>query len=262
MERKIIFFDIDGTILSHRNYTISASTKSAIRKAKEKGHLTFVNTGRTFSEIDEEVKSVGFDGYVCGCGTCIYHDSSIIFHTKLESDIRKNIIRDLERLNINAVMEGNHAIYFNRQLVNPKLQHLYDMYKNLGFNVRTYDDPDMVFDKFCIWIDLKSDVHAFCDIYKDQLDFISRENLFLEVIPKGYSKATGIKYLLSHLNLPHESTYAFGDSANDLTMLNYVKHSIGMGNSEEEIKKIVTYITKDVDDDGIAHALKHFNIIE
>lgn len=262
MERKIIFFDIDGTILSHRNYTISASTKSAIRKAKEKGHLTFVNTGRTFSEIDEEIKSVGFDGYVCGCGTCIYHDSSIIFHTKLESDISKNIIKDLERLNINAVMEGNHAIYFSRQLVNPRLQHVYDMYKDLGFNVRTFDDPDMTFDKFCIWIDLESDVQAFCDIYKDQFDFISRDNLFLEVIPTGYSKATGIKYLLSHLNLSHENTYAFGDSANDLTMLHYVKHSIGMGNSEEEIKKIVTYITKDVDDDGIAHALKHFNIIE
>lgn len=261
MEQKIIFFDIDGTILSPRDHTISDSTKAAIRRTKERGHLTFVNTGRTFSEIDDEIKSVGFDGYVCGCGTCIYHDSSMIFHTKLDRNLRSRIIEDLERFEIDAVMEGNHAIYFGRQIRNPLIEDVYNMYKGLGFNILTWDAPDMTFDKFCIWMDSKSDIQAFCDIYRDRFDFISREDIFIEVVPKGYSKATGIEYLLSYLKLPHENTYAFGDSANDFTMLNYVKHSIGMGNSEDEIKKIVTYITKDVDEGGIAHALQYFEII-
>lgn len=82
-----------------------------------------------------------------------------------------------------------------------------------------------------------------------------------EVVPKNHSKATGIEFLLSHLNIPHENTYSLGDGANDLSMLEYVQHSIGMGNSSDDIKGIVSYQTKDVDQDGVAVALKHFNII-
>ena len=47
--RKILFFDIDGTLLSHRTLQIPESAKRAIRKAKENGHLIFINTGRTIS---------------------------------------------------------------------------------------------------------------------------------------------------------------------------------------------------------------------
>jgi len=52
-----------------------------------------------------------------------------------------------------------------------------------------------------------------------------------------------------------------GDSSNDLPMLHYVNYSIAMGNSSEEIREMVSFVTKDVDHDGIAYALKHFNII-
>ena len=45
--KKVLFFDIDGTLLSHRTLTIPESAKRAVRKAKENGHLIFINTGRT-----------------------------------------------------------------------------------------------------------------------------------------------------------------------------------------------------------------------
>lgn len=261
MSQKIIFFDIDGTILSHRTFQISTSTKEAIQKARANGHLTFINTGRTISEIDNEIKDVGFDGYVCGCGTYINYNSSVLFHTTLSSDICQNIMQDLRRLKIDSVLEGSSAIYFDGHQNNPDLKIVHDMYRNLNFNVLCCDKNEVQFDKFCIWINSLEAVQIFQKKYEDIFDFIYRDGPFIEVIPKGYSKATGIEYLLTGLNIPHENAYALGDSANDFTMLSYVKNSIGMGNSEEQIKKIVSYITKDVDEDGVSHALKHFDII-
>ncbi len=261
MDQKIIFFDIDGTILSNRNYKISESTIEAIRQAKANGHLTFINTGRTFSEIDDMIKEVGFDGYVCGCGTYISYDSSVLLHSTIDSDICQRVIADFNKYDMNAVLEGHSAIYFNKNIKHPKLQRLQNMYHNLNFNVGFWDDSDIVFDKFCIWFDSLDNIQDLQIKYDDLFEFIYRGELFVEVVPKGYSKATGIQFLLSHLNISHENAYALGDSANDLSMLSYVKHSIGMGNSEELIKKTVSYLTKDVDEDGVAHALKHFNII-
>ena len=46
MNRKLIFFDIDGTIIPEDTGVIPESTKEAIKKAKENGHLVFINTGR------------------------------------------------------------------------------------------------------------------------------------------------------------------------------------------------------------------------
>ena len=75
MNNKIMFFDIDGTLLSEKTHSIPESTITALKKAKENGHLIFINTGRTFSLIDNCIKDLDPDGYVCGCGTYIrYHD--------------------------------------------------------------------------------------------------------------------------------------------------------------------------------------------
>jgi len=263
MDSKILFFDIDGTILSHRNSKILDSTKSAIRKARENGHFTFINTGRTISEIDDEIKNVGFDGFVCGCGTYISLHDEVLLHQSLTSEFCKEIVSDAHAFGIQTVMEGTDTIYFDNHYDHPKLIELRDRFINhYHFNCSTTDDPNILFDKFCLWVSDSADIQSFIQKYENCFDFIDRDNsLFLEVIPKGFSKASGIEYLLTHLNIPHENAYALGDSANDLSMLNYVKHSIGMGNSEEEVMKVVSFVTKDVDEHGVEHALAHFKII-
>ncbi len=262
MNTKIIFFDIDGTILSHRTHQISKTTKAALKQAKANGHLTFINTGRSFAELDETILEIGFDGYVCGCGTYITYQDKILLHTAISDELCRSIIKDLRNYKLEAVLEGSNAIYYDHQSTCSKIKKLQDIQKN-GFhlNVLNWDAPDISIDKFCIWATSSESIMPFYEKYKDCLHFIKRDNLFFEIVPKGFSKATGIEYLLSHLAIPHENAYAFGDSVNDLEMLKYVKYSIGMGNSDEIIKNIVSFLTKDVDSDGISHALMHFSII-
>ena len=54
----------------------------------------------------------------------------------------------------------------------------------------------------------------------------------------------------------------FGDGGNDLAMLNHVAVSVAMGNANDELKEIASYVTKSVDDDGIEYALKHYGLID
>ena len=83
----------------------------------------------------------------------------------------------------------------------------------------------------------------------------------VEGVPKGFSKATGIQVICEKLGLPHENTYAFGDSVNDLDMLKYVAHGIAMGNGMPEAKAAANYVTDDILEDGIYNACKHFGLI-
>ena len=78
-DRKILFFDIDETLLSHRTLEIPESAKKSIKKAKENGHLVFINTGRTISVVNREIKELDFDGYICGCGSYIEVNGEVIY---------------------------------------------------------------------------------------------------------------------------------------------------------------------------------------
>lgn len=263
MHTKIIFFDIDGTILSHRTHQISDSTKAAIRKAKANGHLVFINSGRTMAQIDETIQDVGFDGYVCGCGTYINYQGNVLLKSTLPNSICKMLIDDLRKYNIDALLESTEAVYYNDKVEShPWFPPKEVLEKVFRFNLQSWDTPNITFDKFCIWCEDSANYKLFYKKYKDMFDFIDRDGKMFEVIPKGHSKASGIEYLLSHLNMPHESTFAFGDGANDLPMLKYVKHSIGMGNSDGGVPEVVSFLTRDVDQDGVDYALKYYKIIQ
>jgi len=91
---------------------------------------------------------------------------------------------------------------------------------------------------------------------------IQREGNFLEVVPHGFSKATGIRFLMEKYDIPLERIYAFGDSNNDLPMLKYAHTSIAMGNSSKQVLETADYITTDVDKDGIWNALKWLGVLD
>ena len=73
MNRKMLFFDIDGTIVAEGTEYLPKSTVKAIRRARENGHLAFINTGRTLFSIDDFLKEIGFV-WVClwvwNCNLC------------------------------------------------------------------------------------------------------------------------------------------------------------------------------------------------
>ena len=73
---------------------------------------------------------------------------------------------------------------------------------------------------------------------------------------------SGIDFVINHFKIDREDTFAFGDSNNDIPMLENVKNSIVMGNGNPDLFEKATFVTKHIDEDGIEHAMKHFKIIE
>ncbi|MDE5620371.1 MAG: HAD hydrolase family protein, partial [Ruminococcus sp.] len=69
-----------------------------------------------------------------------------------------------------------------------------------------------------------------------------------------------IDLILQNLNIPHENAYAIGDSMNDLPMLKAVPNSIAMGGAEK-LYASVSYITSEIEKDGIYNALEYFGLI-
>lgn len=263
MNKKIIFFDIDGTLLEEDTLTVPQSTLDALKKAQSNGHKCFVNTGRPRSTINTIITDIPFDGYICGCGTYIEYNNKILFHTQLNEELRKKVIHSSFDCHVEAVLEGINGAYFPKNTNNSQILSIKKIYEDSGFPVFTYDyDDDIQFDKYAAWYDENSDIETYRQIISKDFDIIQRDTYFIEVVPLEYSKATGIQYIIDYLHSNIRNTISIGDSTNDIPMLSYTHESVAMGNSNPILFDLVTYKTDDIKNDGIEKALKHFNIID
>lgn len=261
--KSIIFFDIDGTLITEDDrMEIPESTRKAIRLTREKGNLTFINTGRTEFNVAPEVRELGFDGILCGCGTYIEYHGQVLLYRTLEQDFCRKTASMLRSCGVTPVYERRDAYYFDDKAVqNPEVEHFRTSFVRQGIRTdRQTEDADFSFDKFVIWDNPGADMERYRAEAGRDFDIIDRGHGFYENVPKGYSKATAIDYMLSMLGIAPENAYAIGDSMNDLPMLTAVPNSIAMGGAET-IYPFVSHITTPILEDGIYNALDHFGLI-
>ncbi len=263
----ILFFDIDGTLIGGGSQLMSESTKRAICKARENGHICIINTGRTKKLVGPEItEQVEFDGFLLGCGTMAVYHNQVLMHQKIPMNLSLRILEGLKRYQIDAIMEGAEDNYCEEaeDMYTETFRKYISLYK-AAFKWKFYSEMKYAlgnFDKFFAYAGDKSRMDAFRAEFEEELDFIDRENGYYEVVPKGCSKASAIQFLADRIQVPIRETVAIGDSNNDLSMLEYAGISIAMGNSSQAVLEMADYVTTDVCEDGIWNALKWLGVLE
>lgn len=263
-ERKMLFFDIDGTLTTEDgNHTLPDSTVEAIRQARAKGHLAYINTGRVLCNIEPMIRNIGFDGYVCGCGTNVISEGEELLYHRIPQDTCKRIARKCREFGFMALFEHRDQTGYDPMV--PGQLHTQILKYFLKQGKKVVDDiesDEFAFDKFAFWYEADNPHLAeFRDFVSEDFNCIEREGDFWEVVPKGFSKATGIQVLMDRYHIPLQNIYVFGDSNNDLDMLRYVPHSIAMGECSDAVAAVASYRTDTILNDGIYKAMKHFSII-
>ena len=264
MNRKIVFFDIDGTLIDEHTLIIPDSTKQALKEMRANGHLAFINTGRTACQIEDIKSKLEFDGFICGCGTYVEYADKVLIHNSLGCELTSKLIHALKKYRIDGVLESIDGVYYDdiEAIRHPEVFKVLNIHKSEGsYNGKTWYEDGLNIDKLVIFLNDDSNFDEFFNEFKDTLEFIKRADNFYELVPINYSKATGIQFIIDYLGIPFENTYAIGDSTNDLAMLKYVNNSIAMGNSNPILFDLVKFVTKDINNDGIEHALKHYEMI-
>lgn len=263
MKKSVLFFDIDGTLLSEVTHTMPESTVCALHAAQAKGHLLFINTGRTVSSLPAEIRRYPFDGFLCGCGTYLIYKEKVLFQSSIPAQRGKELISMLTQCRLGGVAEGPEDVYFPRNMSrfeNLEMSRRYFRARGMGVE-QPLEAADFVYDKLFIYADDMSDLDRFLQFASEDMEPIDRGNNTYEVIQKGYSKATACEFILKMLNIDKDDAYVFGDSSNDLSMFEYADHTIAMGKHSEVLEPYTEFITKTVENGGIEWALKHYKLI-
>ena len=97
----------------------------------------------------------------------------------------------------------------------------------------------------------------------DRLNFhyVSWHGPGADLIPHRTSKLDGVRTIAEALGHSLANVMAFGDGLNDLQLIAGVGLGVAMGNGKEELKRVARYVTLPLVEDGISHALNHFQLL-
>lgn len=266
-DRKIVFFDIDGTLLDNATHRVPESAAQAIRRLRSNGHLAFINTGRTLTSLPKELRALNFDGFVCGCGTNIYYGEKNIFSHSIPHEKCVEIVKKLRDLKITAFFESPEYVWFDGQhpVKNPEAERSKIAFSQNGSNVQDFprdlEGSGLTFDKFYCLLTQESDRAGLEEYIRGEFTATPQGEDRLEVVPEGCTKAEGIRFLQKKFGIRLENCYAIGDGENDIPMLEAVANGIAMGECSEKILPYCVWQTARVSEDGIQKALEHFGLI-
>ena len=268
MERKLFFFDVDGTLIDDTTKIVPGSAMEAIRTLKRDGHLVFLNSGRTLCFLEFQMEQFGISCAVCGCGTQVIVDGNTIFEKRIDHRRGIEIKQSLKKYGLDAVLEAQEGCDFSdRPFHNPDImENLLDYVSAFAeTEVNALDDTSYDFDKFCIQDDplfpRREKLKGFMDSIPD-FECIDRARGFYECVPRGCSKGSAVNFVRNYYGISPENTFVFGDSANDLTMFtSEAGNRILMGEHDTVLEPYATFVTKRVMDDGLAYALRKYGLI-
>ncbi|MDQ1217313.1 Cof-type HAD-IIB family hydrolase [Microbacterium arborescens] len=281
-QSRIIFLDVDGTILAHGE-TIAPSTIAAVRAARERGHLVYLCTGRAAGDINPRVLDIGFDGAISNGGALAVSGDETVLAELMPRAAVERVMAYFDEQGTRYFIQSHAGVYASEGVRSFIADFITERRRRHAEDLST--------------VALAEDVVAaprFAPVEEADLDhiakavFVSADPDAVEktqralgdefhVIPgsmplptgsngevgmRGTNKGTGIQAMLSHLGRDAADAIGIGDSWNDVEMFEVCGTAIAMAEADPQLQRIAGEVTTGVLDDGIWNAFVRHGIID
>lgn len=269
MDKKILFVDLDGTLLNDQK-EITPENLEAIEKATAMGHAIVVSTGRHISSAIKQVDHLGLNKPGCyaitsnGALLCNTYTRETVFSTGIPRELIRPILDEGYSFGIHGQTYTSEYTVTEHDNEESKF---YEKFTRMPYKVvpdavaELTEDPVKI-----LFIDLyskekldrfRAHMKPYCDDHG--IDMFFSCDYYLEFLPHGINKGSGVRFLSELLGVPIERTIAAGDAENDITMLEAAGTACVMKNAAPEMAAYADYITEhDNNHSGIAEVIEKF----
>ena len=276
MMKKLVFFDIDGTLVTRNNH-IPKSTIQAIQTLKQNGVIPVIATGRSPVLIHEIAKELKIDSYIAMNGQYIVHQGEVIYANPIDMNFVDAVVEVAIERRDGILLATADEIIANSLISLVNRGSLYTFLK--GFVglipervkvtlwnrlMKKAPEKEDYKNKEIFMMNINADQEEELDykkIFADRLTFTRANEMSMDIISKGISKATGAQQMIEELGISHQNTYAFGDGLDDLELIQFVGTGVAMANGFDELKVVADIVTDSVFNDGISKGLKKLELI-
>ncbi|MBQ3424537.1 MAG: HAD family phosphatase [Clostridia bacterium] len=264
MDWKLIAMDLDGTLMND-DKAIDPPTHSALMAAQAAGIRLLLASARPLPGLYRERDALSLQRYG---GLLMAYNGGVIaeadtgrvrFSRTMALPAARQVLRQLEALPVTPILDDGKQFYVTRRdgyMVDYECRNnrmdcreVADLAEALDFEpwkILLSADPAII-------RDIQARIAGFLP---EALRVVQTAPFYLEIIPTGIDKGTGLEAACRALGLSPQAAIAFGDAENDIGMLRTAGMGVAMGNADERVKAAARRVTLSNNDNGIAAALK------
>lgn len=253
----MLFFDVDDTLLDSKTFTFPNSTILALKKLKAAGYKMGIATGRGKDNfLKTKAKDlISWDIIIVNNGQTIYDGNmNVLFEASFTKESVQQCIDIANELGIVVLLKTNPRFITGE--ANEYVIEVHQHFNNVLPMVKHYEGE--IPDAMILYAKSGYDYAPFKAI--EGLNVIPCALSYAEVSIAGISKYTSILRALNMLGI--KDYIAFGDSPNDIEMLEHATLSIALGNAHSSVKEKASYVTTSIEDDGIYNACINLNLFK
>ena len=255
--KTVCFFDCDGTLVPHVYkvltfaQTVSPRVCDAVREFVDAGNLAFLSTARVPSAVNEHIRALPFAGMVCVDGCYVERDGQVVLDVAFDEAVVDEMLEECFAYGLAGLFDARGGSFV-----------VGDCKLDVVGDLPRYDSVQAVHDA-------RPDLHVWKMSFSDA-DFaqLARHSHVLdrcehysagmgahELTSLGVGKGSGARRLLATVEGVPQHVMAFGDAGNDIPVFEMCDVTVAMGNADDAAKDRATYVTADVDHDGVAEGL-------
>lgn len=264
MNPKIVFSDIDGTIINSKR-VLSETTIKAIKRVKHKVPVILISS-RMPSAIKHLQKSAGIENYplISYNGGIVMINDKVVSDNAIPYHILKDVVSFNKSGNVHIGLYNNDEWYVPRNdywmkreinntkiipeiLPNEEVLKLWKPEQKGAHKIMCMGDEQFI-DEIYNYMESK---------FGNDLHLYRSKNTYIEIAAKNISKRTAVEYILENVypEININDAAAFGDNYNDIEMLEAVGISVAVDNARTEVKDVAKHTTLAGTKDGVAHFL-------
>ena len=254
---KIVFFDIDGTLVDMAAGKASERTLETLRRLQAGGIKICIATGRATVTLPE-FRGIEFDAWMTFNGSYCYDRSGVIFSNPIPR-------KDVARILANAEKMGRAVSVATRDRVEASgvdadLAEYYAM-AHLELTVAPDFGEISQGEVYQVMLGCREEDYDRLLDGADGAKITAWWDRAVDIIPKSGGKGEGVRRILAHYHLDASQAMAFGDGNNDLEMLAAVGTGVAMGNASAQLKAMADAVCGTARDDGIYHYCLEMGLI-
>lgn len=259
-----ICLDLDGTLLDN-NSLVSIDTKNYLIELLDNGIDVTIVTGRPYfyvkylvNKLDPRIDFIASNG-------AVYTSHQEVIEHAFDRETLSTIVNFVKERPLMGFFKTLDTVYSKKDYLDLGPLYLNDVHKDLFKDLKRVIDNNYegIFDESITTIFLGTYHQAQYEQVIahlkqiETIDYAHTGDYMIDIIPKGINKGQAVKEMMAKKKIDLEHVMAFGDSDNDLEMLEVVGHPVVMKNGSTRALAMSDAHTEHTnDEEGVLKYLK------
>ena len=256
---KLIASDLDGTIVPEGTFDINPEYDKIFSEFIDKGVNVILASGRHANNIKKLLPLIKNKAYILSDtgATLLHNDKPLIKHHLNEETVRYLLDYLHNEMGCEVALSNDIGYYTEPRdkFIN---ENVFADAKEVGYIVdNVYDYLKDVTKLTAMTKDSVQDVITpLKERFKDELHIVQSGSIWFDITKIGVTKGEGVKFVQNLLGIKKEETVGFGNSENDIPLLNECGMAYTVEDASDAVKKHANKVLPDVLNDGVLNELK------